>query len=257
MTDEIQLLRDFRSDIPAPDEETVRRAYRYATRQPRAARRLRLHAPRSNQGRILAVAAATAAVALVGFLATPGRTRNPISSTGVAGGAVGSAGVALANPFALNDAPSALGAPLFLPYTPLLKPADAASTAYEQWCASASPGAPAQVCQVTVNFPAQSVQIVYSVAAKQWPPQYQNYVTDPLAFYQSEMQTSTNPDKQIVYLNGIPAFLARTKDPNSAGSFIQFRLAEYAVIVFAQNYDPTQTQELAQSMVDQASSASP
>ncbi len=45
-TDEMQLLRDFRTDIPDPDEESVRRAYAYATSQPQAARRLRLRARR-------------------------------------------------------------------------------------------------------------------------------------------------------------------------------------------------------------------
>jgi hypothetical protein len=38
-SDEMQVLRDFRSDAPAPSEETIRKAYVYATRSDRASRR--------------------------------------------------------------------------------------------------------------------------------------------------------------------------------------------------------------------------
>ena len=73
-TDEMQLLRDFRSDIPEPDEESVRRAYAYATSQPRATRprpslpsvsllRLRFVIPA-----VAVIFAAVAALAAIGTL---------------------------------------------------------------------------------------------------------------------------------------------------------------------------------------------
>jgi hypothetical protein len=77
-TDEMQLLRDFRSDIPEPDEETIRRAYAYATSQPHAARRPWLRLPATKRARMLGIAAAAAllAAAAIGayvLAANPGR----------------------------------------------------------------------------------------------------------------------------------------------------------------------------------------
>jgi len=82
-TDEMQLLRDFRNDIPAPDEESVRRAYAYATSQPRAAGpRLSLSRVSPLRLRVVLPAAAAicaAAVALIatGTLAGGGATHTP------------------------------------------------------------------------------------------------------------------------------------------------------------------------------------
>jgi hypothetical protein len=77
-TDEIQLLRDFRTNVPAPDERTMRQAYAYATSQPRSANRLRLHLPATKRARMLGIAAAAAllAAAAIGayvLAASPGR----------------------------------------------------------------------------------------------------------------------------------------------------------------------------------------
>jgi hypothetical protein len=67
----MQLLRDFRSDIPAPDEETVRRAYDYATNQPHAARpRLSLASVSPLRLRVVLPAAAAICAAVVALIAT-------------------------------------------------------------------------------------------------------------------------------------------------------------------------------------------
>jgi hypothetical protein len=72
--DEMQLLRDFRSEVPAPEPETVRRAYAYATGEPRRGALLAL--PRVSPLHlrvVLPVAAAIgAAVCAVVFTGTLG-----------------------------------------------------------------------------------------------------------------------------------------------------------------------------------------
>ena len=234
-TDEIQLLRDFRSDIPEPDENTVRQAYAYATSQSRRARWLRLHVPTTNRGRILGIVVAASAATLIGLFAVPGSSPHHASTQ--------RAGNAPATPFPVGDASKEFGAPVILPNTSLLQPSDAASTAYEQWCPAPTPGASEPLCQVDVQFPAQAATISYS----RWPP----VSSDPLADYQAQLQTSTDPGKQIVYLSGIPALLL-PKDVTNNGSSIEFMLGKVTITVFARNYDGSQTQELAQSIVDQA-----
>src|SRR5438445_7925061 len=86
-TDEMQLLRDFRKEVPPPDEETMRRAYAYATSRQRSARRVRLRLPATNRGRFLGIAAVAGAAALVGLFAVPDMTSHH-GTTG--GGFVGS-----------------------------------------------------------------------------------------------------------------------------------------------------------------------
>jgi hypothetical protein len=82
-TDEMQLLRDFRSDIPEPDDESIRRAYAYATSQPRyEGPRLSLPSVSPLRLRVVLPAAAAicaAAVALIatGTLAGGGATHTP------------------------------------------------------------------------------------------------------------------------------------------------------------------------------------
>ena len=64
--DDLQLLRDFRAEMPAPDEETRRRIYAYATTEPKTklpARRWRLPS--------VAVAAAVAAAVVAVLLVSP------------------------------------------------------------------------------------------------------------------------------------------------------------------------------------------
>jgi hypothetical protein len=64
MTDDLQLLRDFRRDVPAPDEETARRIYRLATAaHPRRRGRFRLGWRRRPR---LLVAVVAAALAIAG-----------------------------------------------------------------------------------------------------------------------------------------------------------------------------------------------
>jgi len=63
--DDLQLLRDFREEVPAPDEETRRRIYAYATREPETRLRTRWRLP------AVAVAAAVAAATVAVLLVSP------------------------------------------------------------------------------------------------------------------------------------------------------------------------------------------
>jgi hypothetical protein len=261
-TDEMQLLRDFRSDIPEPDEETIRQAYAYATRPPRATRRLRLHAPATNRGRIVGVAALAGAAALIGVFAVPST-----SSHHSASGGVGHNGTPrhIALPPAVqvplsqasSDAMKWFDAPLILPDTPSLKPSD--GKPYEQWCAASSSGAPTPLCQVDVQFTSPALDIEYVRTAATWGSRY----PDALDQYKAEIAQSAqsgHPDtQQIVHLSdGTPALISAS----ASGIGIEFRLGKLSISVWnpdangqPHTLDAAALQALAQSIVDQAGSA--
>lgn len=249
-TDEIQLLRDFRSDIPEPDEETVRRAYAYATTQPRAARRLPLRLPATTRTRVLGIAAVAGAAALIGFFAMRGTSPHQAALTTPLFQKTVPAMQVPATQVPLSDAVKAFDAPIILPDIPLLQPSDADPAAYAQWCPAPEPGVHEPICQLDVQFPAQSVEISY----QRWSLPFSAYPS-ALAFYETDLQADTNPGKQIVYLSGIPALLL-PKQPGHSGS-IDFQLDGTRIIIFARDYDAAQMQALAQSIVDQAGSANP
>lgn len=209
----------------------------------------------------LAVAAAVACAAvaaLIAFLAVPGGSSQHRAAVGhPPHHIVTVAGDAPANPLPLSqaqsDALSSFGVPLILPDTSVLSPSDAGSTAFEQWCPSASPGAAAPLCQVQVEYPSRSLGITYSPTAltsgaSQYP--------DPLDQYHAEIAQAADPSEyRIVYLGGTPA-LAQT---GKTGNSIEFRLGKLSITMWAPDnngvqttFDTTTLQALAQSMVDQA-----
>jgi hypothetical protein len=184
---------------------------------------------------VLAVASVAAAVAaLVGVFAfgsdspqtggSPGGVANPIAPV----------------PIALSNASAALGAPVVLPNTPLLKPSDAGQATKE-----CDPGEVQESgCVVTVSFPSQDVTIRYG----RYGPPY----TDPLPEYEASIAEDTVP-RSIVYLGGTPAYLTpkEVESPGS-GSTIHFQLGETTIGIFAQNYDGASVETLAQSIIDRS-----
>lgn len=89
MNDEMQLLHDFRSDVPEPDEDTMQRIYRYATSSSRrfARPRWRLSISMSKRTRIAgAVAVAGVAAAVAAATATIGGSASAPSAQARANG---------------------------------------------------------------------------------------------------------------------------------------------------------------------------
>jgi hypothetical protein len=268
-TDELQLLRDFRSDVPAPDEESVRQAYAYATGQPRAARRLRLRLPATNRARILGIAVAAGAAALIGIFAVGGTSphesvigsTNPHQVPTVEGSAPGGQFNPRPLDQALSTASKSFGVPIILPDTPVVKPSDAGSMAFLQWLPSPQPGVQEPVSQLSVQFPSANVGVTYEpTALTYWGSHYPNALDQ----YNAEIAQSTFPD-QIVYLSdGTPA-LAFT---SSTGNGIEFRLGKLSITIWSPNavlqgglkvpaLDAATLQALAQSIVDQAATTNP
>lgn len=148
-----------------------------------------------------------------------------------------SAGVLIPNPvepISLADAPEALGAPVVLPDTQLIGPADVGSVTKE------CPGAWGKTCEVSIKFPAQAVLIRYGLGG--YP--------DPL----NEYKAATGARGRVVYLSGIPALLIpqASDDRSGTASYIEFQLNGTSISVVGRNYDGPTVQAIAQSIVDRS-----
>ena len=136
MTDELQLLRDFRREVPAPDEETVRRAYAYATSAPRSRIPPVLRTIVPIRPRLAVIAAVVggavvvAAVSTIGFGGAGGNHTSSQQSTGAMTLPRGPGGLA-AGKLGPGSAPtpvaSASGADALLPFT-VVVPSNASPT---------------------------------------------------------------------------------------------------------------------------------
>jgi hypothetical protein len=266
-TDAIQLLRYHWNEVPAADEETMQRAYAYATRGARGGWQQSLRRSRVPQLRVRLVlpvaaaicAAAACAVVFSGALggSSVGNQANAnqsVAGSGAGGGALTpDLGVPLSR--ALSLAAKAFGAPLIFPNA--LKVSDAEPMASVQREPSAYPGGPAPLSQVSVRFASPPLGITYEpTALTYWGSTYPNALDQ----YKAEIAQSDLPGKQIVHLSdGTPALIYPTK----TGRGIEFRLGKLSITIWAPNtngtpttVDATTLQALAQSMLDQASSAS-
>lgn len=263
-TDEIQLLKDFRSNVPAPDEDTTRRAYAYATSQSQVARRLRLPIPATNRARLLGIAAVAGAAVLVGVFALPGSTTPRQTATGsgppppvTVGGDAPGGPIPLSQ--ALSSASKSFGVPIILPDTPVLKPSDAGVAASEEWLPSPKPGVQEPVSQLTVQFPSPLVSITYAPTAL--TDQGKTY-PNALDQYRAEIAQAAEPSEyQIVSLSdGTPALI----ETGSNGNSIEFRLGKLSITIWAPDnngvpttVDAATIQALAQSILDRATAANP
>jgi len=146
----------------------------------------------------------------------------------------------------LADASAALGSPVVLPVSPLLKPSDVGRVTKE-----CGPGdAQESGCVVTVGFPSQDVTIGYG----RYGPPY----TDPLPEYEASLAEDTVPDREIVYLGATPAYLTpKEAESPGSGSTIAFQLGETTIKIFAQDYDGVTVEALAQSIIDQSAPTPP
>lgn len=201
-------------------------------------------------GAAVACTAAAASIVFFGVSGSRPAANGPLPTTIAADAPAGPVPLSRA----IRDASSSFGAPLILPDTPVLKPSDAESTAFEQWVPSPAPGVQEPLSQVTVEFSSPDVSIAYTpTALDSWGSRH----PDPLDRYRAEIAQSTDPaGYRIVSLSGTPALL----DAGKTGNSIEFRLGKLSITIWAPDNDGVPTtvdgptiRALAQSIVDQAS----
>ena len=172
----------------------------------------------------LASAAAAASFAVFGSNGTRPHPL-PIPSVSTGGAPLGSIPLAAAS--------SRLGAPVVLPETALVQPADAAATVR-------AVGVRGTAVEVSVSFPAPKLTISYIRPAPD----------DPLAGYRADVKQS-NSGAQIVALGGTPALFVPQQE--TAPSWIEFVTGGTAVVVQG-NHDEATLETVAQSIVDRSRS---
>jgi len=194
-----------------------------------------------------ATAAAAVAVALIGVLTftaqgprpSAGRQGPPLSA-GRGGAQPDTKTFAYplgtgAKQISLADASTALGVPLVLPNSPLVKASDAGPV----WTDSDSHG----TRRVAVTFPSQSLTITYERPVP---------FADPLANYQ-QYANDTPETAQVIDLNGVPALAVKEQSGGSDwdhGGWIQF-VSGGTDIVVQGYYDESTLQDVVQSIVSQ------
>ena len=214
---------------------------------------------------VVACAAAVSVAVLTGALggSNPAGNQANQSVVGSGGGSAMLAPDPVPVSQALSDGAKSFGVPIILPDTSVLKPSDA-SDADEQWAPSAYPGGPTHLLQVGVYFYGPPyVSIAYAPTAYQ-SPTYPNALDQ----YKAEMAQGsqpadgrTPPAYKIVYLSdGTPALITT----GQGGNDIEFRLGPLSINIWAPSnngipttVDSPALQALAQSISDQASSATP
>jgi hypothetical protein len=255
MSDELQLVRDFKSDIIEPDQKTASRSFARVTQQ-RAVRRL--SGVRAGGYRpavaALALVGAAAAIGVISLSAHGGRAgvgsnSSPTLSTSTKGGSQNSGEglqglgpeVTLARPLGLNgsemslaDAANELGAAVTLPDSTTVRASDAGPV----WAASANDGE----VSVAVTFPQQGLIVQYQRPA----------MSDPLSHFQSVVKDS--PGSEVVYLNGnVPALSIPLLPDGSNWGSIEFVVGGTVIVIMGHN-DESTLEGVANSILDQSSS---
>ncbi|HUZ16008.1 MAG TPA: hypothetical protein VMU72_07485 [Gaiellaceae bacterium] len=134
----------------------------------------------------------------------------------------------------LADASSALGAPVVLPDTALVRPSDAANTV-ESVCVPKNDTVEPPWCQVTVSFPSQGLTVEYARPAP----------SDALASYKNLL--GENDTAKIVDMNGLPALFV----PQAQESWLEFAVGGTEITVRG-TYGEAALQAVAQSIVDRS-----
>ena len=263
MTEDLQLLNEFRSEALAPDDELRRRVYAYATHRGAEPPRWRLPVLRYRILVPVAVAAALASAVLLGVLVvSAGQRQGGISGAtsrnaqafingfsalkqqgvqGLAHSASSGPGPTMEQPLdppatqvTLDAATAAFGSPVVLPSTPTLGPADAGPV----WEATKG-----STSTVAVTYPAQGVIIGYVRPA---------VYSDPATGYQQLSEGIAS--SQVVDLNGTtPALVIPQNSDETGASFgvVAFETNGTEVRVMGHSDTPT-LEAIAQSILDRS-----
>ena len=239
MNNELQLLREFRADLPAPTEETRVRIYDYATRGTRLrGLRRRAQQPRVRVAAVLTVVAIAASLSAVFVL---NQSRAPSTTVGLGPNAtIGSP--TLAHP--LNDgqqttlaaASAAWGTPLVLPSTALVQPSDAGSV----WATTTG----SKEAAVAVTFPSQGLIVQYLQPAP---------FSDPQTGFQQMAQGIAGAEE--IDLNGTPALAIPQNSDNTGQNFgvVAFQ-ADGGEVAVMGHKDSATLERVAQSILDRSGS---
>ena len=239
--DDLQLLREFRAEIPAPDEETRRRIYAYATSEPPgrwqgATRRLSLP-PLRLRFAVPAVAVICAAVAAVVMLTGPA---SPPGQSGSAGQFLLVPPATLAQPLgpsapqvSLADAPSALGGPVTLPNSSLASSANVGTV----W---------------TVNYGGDNAVVAIAFPQAGLIVEYERPVQTPPTIYQTLAQEHPNSFSDTD-LNGVPGLAIRQNSDQTGANFgaIEFVVGGTQIVVMG-HYDEAALAAVARSIILQS-----
>ena len=256
--DDLTLLRDFRAEIPVPDDETRGRIYAYATTDTPRSWRSSTRRPRVSSLRLrfalpaaAAVCAAIGAVVFTGALGGGTQTRHQGGGTGNLLGPLPTLAHPLGFPplakqTTLSDATEALGTPIILPKTPFIQPSDAGQV----WMDNLhdKEGNPV-VTNVAVTFPTQGVIVGYTRPAPS---------DGSAAHFQAMANSMPSPsgasEGQVITLSGgVPALAVQQNSDDTRHNFgsIIFNMAGSEVRVMGHNDEAT-LESLALSILSQS-----
>lgn len=164
--DSLQLLKDFRSDVPAPHSESMRRAYSYATKEHRRPGTPWLPTPSTRRGKLLGIAVAAAIASAIGAFVALGTShgKNPSQSVSAGKTQGGFQDLTLGvNPFPAGKSvtPDQLAADLPALQLPN-SPAASSSNMAGAWEDSANPGGAA------IYYSGSGIEVLYGPAGSGW-----------------------------------------------------------------------------------------
>ena len=241
--DDLQLLREFRAEVPAPSEEARRTAYTYATRpQQHPSRRSLVRRPRGLVP--AALAGAVLAASLVAAFTLTGGTTGGTTTTGQGIGSLGADtafSATLAQPLpngrqiSLADAPGELGAPVTLPSSSLVQPFSTRA---------GLGGWPVSCPHCRGHRPVTGPDLRIRAATP----------ADPSATYQGIAEGTPNIF-QFIHLNGVPALVAKENSDDTGQNFGSVTFVSGGVEIRVMGHNDTATlTSLAQSILAQMGS---
>jgi hypothetical protein len=255
-SEDLQLLREFRAEIPAPDERTRRRIYAYATSRS-ASRwqpstrflgvpgfRLRFAVPVA-----AVICAAVGAVVFTGALGGSGghRPSSPVEDA-VSPPTLAHPLPSFAKQTTLADAPTALGGPVVLPNSAVVGPSDAGPV----WVASLTDQQTGEsVTTVAVTFPSQGMVVEYTR-----PAPSDGTAAHFEAMAQSMVSGSGVQIGHVITLSGgVPALAVEQNADETGSNFgeIIFNVGGNEIRVMGHN-DQATLQGVAQSILDRSNS---
>jgi hypothetical protein len=256
--DDLQLLREFRAEMPAPDEETRRKIYALATgggarRSSPSAWRHRLPpmAPKRRMAVLAgAVVCAALAASLIGVFVL-GQSNTNSMEPGFRLGIGPASPVAPPPPrsIAVSDLSLVLGTPVALPMTSLVQPTDAKSATAEGICPVVSTTGIDGTCFVRVKFPSQSLTVEYNRPTGQPGPS--GFAADVQTMKQEAAKRPGSGRADLLDLNGVPAMFS-TGDYSLGAegtASIHFIVGGTAITIYG-DQDEATLQTLAQSILD-------
>ncbi len=239
-SDEIQLVREFASELPPLDEKAKTHAYLYATGQershpgvgrwPHSSKRVKYYA---------AIALACTAAVIAAVSLTDGRTpANQLGSSALGVSSLPTVARPLpagSSQVSLGRAANVLGASLTLPDSAQAPGVGAV------WSSRAAHSPVGE--SVAVTFPSQGFDVRYTR-----PVPYQ----DPLANYESYVHST--PSAQVVYLDGVPTLTDTSSRPDgSTWNSVEF-VSHGTMIAVIGTADQSTLQNAARSILNQAAS---